>query len=637
VATGFQDNGSATWTGKEWLTTGGGDGMESAVDPTDYQYSYTTLYYGTITQLLFNGYNRQVGGRGVGGINEDGAWVTPFLIHQDDGNTMIAGYKNVWITRDLKNSSALSWKKISNNLRGTNDVYIAALEQSPAQPKMLYVSRGDRSLFRTDDFTTPNPVWVDLSPNLPLEATPSDMECHPFDPMSIYITLAGRVFKSTDKGESWTDISGTLPNIAMNTILFDESSKEGLYVGTDAGAYFKDAGMADWVFYNANLPVSVEISELEVYYNHLDRSKSRLRASTFGRGLWETPLAESDPILPATFLAAEKGQNKINLYWNAPFFPQYVSKYKIFRNNILYDNCTTPYYSDDQVDYNTDYTYWIVAEYANSADAEPSNRVSAILADPVTLPYFATFEPGTAGWSSTKKTNNWSYGTQNEFGITGNTGHFFGILATGNTVNQKVTDCLTSPVADLSQYKQSGVTFSFNYSYLRNPDLGSLNVVYRVSKDSTWTSLQSLNPKNDVLWVWDSVKIVLPMEALTATTQLGFLYENHGTEFGGAGIDDIQLTSITQGTGINENPFLISCRVFPNPTQGSFQIEATLKQPGKIGIQILNLNGQIILDEQYNSGFGFVKSFNLSNQPAGVYQIRIQNPDGIHTEQITIQ
>ncbi|MCX6225852.1 MAG: hypothetical protein NTV01_14055, partial [Bacteroidia bacterium] len=267
TVTGFQDNGSATWTGNEWLTTGGGDGMESAVDPTDYQYSYTTLYYGTITQLLFNGYNRQVGGKGTGGIDEDGAWVTPFLIHRDDGSTMIAGYKNIWITHDLKNPNRVWWKKISNNLAGNNNVYIAALEQSPAQPQMLYFSRHDARLFRTDDFNQPNPVWTELTANLPASGTPTALESHPFDPMTVYMTLARHVFKSTDKGETWTDISGSLPEIPMNTILFDESSVEGLYIGTDAGVYFKDAGMPDWVFYNTNLPLSVEISELDVYYD----------------------------------------------------------------------------------------------------------------------------------------------------------------------------------------------------------------------------------------------------------------------------------------------------------------------------------------------------------------------------------
>jgi len=636
VVTGFQDNGSATWTGKEWMTSGGGDGMESAVDPTDYQYSYATLYYGTITQLLFNGYNRQVGGKGTGGIDEDGAWVTPYLIHQDDGNTMIAGYKNIWITHDLKNPNTLSWKKISNNLAGTNDVYVSSLEQSPAQPQMLYVSRNDRRLFRTDDFNKSNPVWIDLTLNLPIEATPSDMECHPFDPMTVYMTLAGRVFKSSDKGETWTDISGTLPKISLNTILFDESSVEGLYVGTDAGVYFKDAGMPDWVFYNTNLPLSVEASELDVYYDHLDRSKSRLRASTFGRGLWESPLAGSNPILPATFLTAENGNNKINLYWNTPFYPQYVTNYKIFRNNIQYDISTTPYWSDDQVEHNKDYTYYIVAVYANSTEANPSNSASSILIDPATLPYSADFESSSAGWTSTKSVYGWKYGTSSELAIPGNDGHFFGIQGVETTTNNKATDCLISPATDLSSYAGSAVSLSFDYSYLRSPEFGKFNVVYRVSKDSAWAQLLSLDPAYATEWAWDSVKLILPDQALTANTQIGFLYENHGNSFGGAGIDNIQLTA--KSLGVQEKISLVTCRIFPSPNNGLFQVEFTPKQPGKITIQIVNLNGQIVLDEQFTSGTGqIIKYFDLRNQARGVYQIRIQTADGNYTDRITTQ
>jgi len=638
TVTGFQDNGSATWTGKEWLTTGGGDGMESAVDPTDYQYSYVTIYYGSITQLLFNGYNRQVGGKGTGGIDEDGAWVTPFLIHQDDGNTMIAGYRNIWITHDLKNPTALTWKKISNNLAGTNEPYITVLEQSPAQPGMLYASRGDRRLFRTDDFNPAKPVWIDLTPNLPVNGTPGDLECDPFDPGTVYMALARRVFKSTDKGETWTNISGSLPDISMNTLLFDESGAEGLYVGTDAGVYFRDAGMTDWVFYNVNLPASVEVSELEVYYDHLTPSKSRLRASTFGRGMWETPLAPADPILPPTFLVAEPGINKINLFWNAPFYPQYVTKYIIFRNGVRYDNCASPYWSDNQVERNIDYTYSIVAEYANSTESAPSNQAQAILADPVEIPYTVNFESGTRGWRSTKSTNNWMYGTSDALGISGNNGHFFGIKGSESTVDNKVTDYLLCPVADLSSVSEAGVSVAFNYSFLKSPESGKLDLVYRVSADSVWNSLKSLDATDGAAWMWDSIQVVLPKQALKATFQLGFVYENHGTAFGGAAVDDIRIQLSGQSLGIIENNSLITCRTYPNPNTGLFQVEVNGKQSGKVSIQIISLSGQVILNEQFNSDNGsLIRSVDLRKQAKGVYQIRVSSVEGSWTERITIQ
>jgi photosystem II stability/assembly factor-like uncharacterized protein len=636
TVTGFQDNGSATWTGTEWLTTGGGDGMESAIDPTDYQYSYTTVYYGSITQNLFNGYNRQVGGKGVGGIDEEGAWVTPYLIHQNDGSIMIAGYKNIWITRDLKNPNAISWKRITYNLAGTNDAFITSIEQSPAQPSMIYFSRQDRKLFRTDNFNAANPIWIDLTPNLPASGTPSDLECHPFDPSTVYMTLARKVFKSTDKGETWTDISGTLPQITTNTLLFDESSTEGLYLGTDAGAYFKDAGMTDWVFFNTNLPLSVEVSELEVYYDHLDRSKSRLRASTFGRGMWETPLAPSTPILPATFLSAEAGKNKINLYWNAPYYPQYVTNYKILRNNVQYDISNNPFYSDTRVEADTDYTYQVVAVYANSTESAPSNLVSLNLTTPTSLPYFADFEPGSAGWISTKSVNGWNYGSAGELGISGNNGNFFGILGSESTVNNKVTDCLISPVVDLTAFAGSNVALSFRYSYKRSVEAGKFNVVYRTSPDSTWTSLSSLDPGNPTIWTWDSLSLNLPEKAFSAGTQIGFLFENQGTAFGGAAVDDVQLS--VKSLGIPHQNTLISFRTFPNPTSGEFQLELSNLTSGPIHIQIYNLGGQIVLDEQYYSNSGeTIKSFDLRNQPKGIYQIRVQTNEGNRTDRITLQ
>lgn len=636
TVTGFQDNGSATWTGREWLTTGGGDGMESAVDPADYQISYTTLYYGTITQLEFNGTKRQVGGKGFGGIDEDGAWVTPFIIDLYNGNVMLAGYKNIWITDDLKSQTSISWKKISNNLAGTNDPYIAVLEQSPAQPKMLYSSRQDGRLFRTDDFTKSNPAWIDLTSFLPMQGTPVALECHPYEPATVYMAQARRLFKSTDKGESWSDISGSLPDIYKTTLLFDQSSVDGLYAGTDAGAYFRDAGMTDWVFYNTNLPISVNVSELDVYYDRLDRSKSRLRASTFGRGLWETPLAGSDPILPPTFLVAEKGNNKINLYWNAPFYPQYVTNYLIFRNNIQYDVSDSPFYSDDQVQRNTDYSYHVVAVYANSATSGPSNSASAILNDPVILPYSVSFESATEGWNGTKSLNGWKYGTSGELGISGNDGHFFGIHGSETTVNNKVADCLISPVTDLSSFKGSTVALSFDFSFLRFPDFGKFDVVFRVSKDSSWVALLTLKPADPVEWAWDSVKLVLPDRALTATTQIGFRYENHGTPLGGAAIDNIELG--TQSSGIGQSTALVSCRTYPNPGNGIFKVELDRLQPGKISIQIFNLNGQIVADDRFTAGAGpATRSFDLSDQAKGVYQIRININGGIHTERITIQ
>ncbi|MBK8550555.1 MAG: hypothetical protein IPL53_05615 [Ignavibacteria bacterium] len=75
------------------------------------------------------------------------------------------------------------------------------------------------------------------------------------------------------------------------TVVYDKSilSAENLYVGTDVGVYFKD-GVTNWASFNTGLP-NVVVTELEIYYG----TTNKLRAGTFGRGLWETSLGAAPP------------------------------------------------------------------------------------------------------------------------------------------------------------------------------------------------------------------------------------------------------------------------------------------------------------------------------------------------------
>ncbi|MFH0761548.1 MAG: T9SS type A sorting domain-containing protein [Bacteroidota bacterium] len=635
IVTGFQDNGSATWIGTEWWTSGGGDGMECAFDPADYQYSYITLYYGYIDQLLFNGYQRRVAGEGSNGITEKGAWITPFIIHEEDGNTMIAGYKNIWITHDLKNTN-ISWKKITSNLAGRDDVLMTALEQSPADLKVLYASRQDRKFFRTDDFTLPVPVWLDLSSNLPTENIASDIEAHPYDPLTVYITLGRKVYKSADKGETWTDISGSLPSIAMNSIAFDKSGNEGLYVGTDAGVYYRDADMTDWVFFNAGLPAAAEITDLEIYYDHLDRNKSRLRAATFGRGLWETGLAASMPILPVTALQAVPASSAICLYWNAPFYPQYLTNYRIYRNNQYYGMSTSPFYSDDLVEKNTDYTYYVVAEYFGNTYSDPSNRASAILIDPVILPYSVDFNQSTAGWAGNKAANGWLYGTSMDLGIPRNDDHFYGIESLSGSAGTHITGCLASPVMDLTSHTGSELSLRFASAFLQNNDTSKFCIAYRTSPEKAWTILEQFPPSGQADWVWTTTTVILPPEAISAKTQIGFIYDNGYEKAGGAAVDNIEL--FVSIAGIPDLVKPSGLKIYPNPSNGSFSIDLDQAMPGDIRIRIMNLNGQIVTERLIRSFLGSMsESFSLYEEPKGLYLINIHTDSGEWNEKITLR
>jgi len=290
VINGFQDNGTYTYLATGWIATGGGDGMECAVDYQNGSYMYHTIYYGDIYRTFNNGNELHVAGNGVFGINESGGWVTPFILGESDPKMMFVGYKNIWRCNDVRSTNNPTWSKISNNLAGTNSSNLTVLEQSPANPGILYAARSDNKLFRTDNALAASPVWTDLTSLLPATGTPSDLEAHSTDPGVVYMTLGNNVYKSVNNGQSWTTITGNLPALHMNSIVCYKNGPEALYVGTDAGVFFRDSSSTGWSNFSAGLPYSAEITELEIYYDNDSTAADAIRASTYGRGLWGSDL-----------------------------------------------------------------------------------------------------------------------------------------------------------------------------------------------------------------------------------------------------------------------------------------------------------------------------------------------------------
>ncbi len=295
VINGYQDNGTSTYTGSAWLAVYGGDGMECAFDYKDSRYSYATLYYGSIFRLYNHGNSYQIAGEGVNGIDEGGAWVTPFILSEADPAAMFVGYSNVWYCGNVK-AGTIQWKKISEG----QTAQVNVLEQSPADPDILYAARGN-SLVRTDN-AFGNPVeWISLDNFLPNSSSISDIEAHPSDPDVAYMTQGNHAYRSSDRGLTWEDITGSLPNIYFSGITYYKNSQDGLYLGTDAGIYYRDQSMNDWVQYSGGFPVAGRVTEIDIFYDPDDPEGDMLKAATYGRGLWESPPYHGMP--SADFLA----------------------------------------------------------------------------------------------------------------------------------------------------------------------------------------------------------------------------------------------------------------------------------------------------------------------------------------------
>ena len=98
-------------------------------------------------------------------------------------------------------------------------------------------------------------------------------------------TSGQKVYKSTNGGTSWTNISGTLPNVPCNDIQY-EATATGyrLFAATDIGVFYRKDTDTDWTKLDNDLP-NVVVTELEKH-----KDGNILFISTYGRGLWKASL-----------------------------------------------------------------------------------------------------------------------------------------------------------------------------------------------------------------------------------------------------------------------------------------------------------------------------------------------------------
>ncbi len=307
VLNGLQDNGSKLYNAGFWTDVTGGDGMECIVDFSDANYMYATYVRGEIYRSTNGGFSFPTTiSANIPGGQPTGAWVTPYVIDPNSSSTLFAGYDKVWKTTDRGNN----WDSVSQQLSaGTK---LRSLAIAPSNSSVLYTADQTNMWKTTDGGATD---WSVV--NLPAISNYITYICvKNNDPSTLWITLGGytdgsKVFESTDGGSSWTNISTGLPNLPVMSIVQYKTAADRnvLFVGTDVGVYVKD-GANSWAAFNNGLP-NVVVSELEILYTG---GTDKLRAGTFGRGLWETDIDNLLPVELASFTASFK-ENHVVLNW----------------------------------------------------------------------------------------------------------------------------------------------------------------------------------------------------------------------------------------------------------------------------------------------------------------------------------
>lgn len=277
---GSQDNGTKARGPSQWRDALGGDGMEALVDYTNPDIMFGSLYYGDINKSINGGLSFVPA---TSGITEQGGWVTPYIMHPTNPQILFAGFSNVWKTTN----GGASWTRSGVLGGGT----LSLLAIAPSDPNVLYAGRSAALARSTDGGAT----WG----SIPLPAGAGALTylaVHPENPGSIWVTSSGysagnKIFRSDDGGGTWTNISGSLPNVPANCVVYQRNSPERVYVGTDIGVYYRDLTTGDWQDFNTGL-ANVIVNELEI-----QDAARKLRAATYGRGIWESDLVPDEGVV----------------------------------------------------------------------------------------------------------------------------------------------------------------------------------------------------------------------------------------------------------------------------------------------------------------------------------------------------
>jgi photosystem II stability/assembly factor-like uncharacterized protein len=595
IIQGWQDNGTNEYNTGSWSQILGGDGMDCFIDYTNANTMYATNPNGSLYVSVNGGGWQSINSN----ITGTGSWVTPWGMDPVTPTTIYAGFQELW----KSTNRGASWTAISTfGLAPTAPITSFALAKS--NPQYIYASNGSQFYGTTNGGT----AWTNLSSSMPGSNTVTAIDVSTTNPSEVWITYSGyssnaKVFRSVDAGHTWTNIASlTLPNMPVNCIVTQPGSADGVYVGTDVGVYYKDSTMTSWAPFMNGLP-NVNIAHLQI-----QTSSKKLRAGTFGRGLWETNLFDPASTAPLANFTA-------NITTGCPGTT--VQFTDLSTNGATAWNWTfqggTPPTSNLQnpaVSFSNPGTYNYVKLVVTNAGAQRDSvtRFSYIAISPQTPPSITLSGKDTVCSGQTITLAS-SLGNSYSWSPNGST---LPIITPSGTGNYAVT------VTDIFGCASTSAPMHVVINPIPLPNITQ-------SGDTLFSSYTSGNQ-------WYKGGVLIP--GATGPTYV----------MNGSGVYTVHVTSAAGCTGISNTIVGIredaalqnSVHVFPNPNDGRFVLGITLSGHVSYTLRISDVTGREVYSEQFAANGSQEKMLDLSTFGKGVYLLEVSGPKGKAVKKVIV-
>jgi photosystem II stability/assembly factor-like uncharacterized protein len=311
----------------DWFVTVFGDGFDPVIDPTNPNIIYSQWQYGGLVR-----YDRKSGERidikpqeAKGGPALRWNWDSALILSPHSPTRLYYGAQmlfrsddrgDTWrpISPDLTRNIDRNKLKVMGRVFGVDAVAknestsfygtIVSLAESPLAEGLIYAGTDDGLIQITEDS---GKTWRKIE-DFPFTSKPSDVyvsdiETSQHDASTVYACFDNHkngdfkpyVLKSSDRGKTWVNIGGDLPERgSAYTIAVDHAAADLLFIGTEFGVFVTRDGGKHWQPLKGGMP-PIAVRDLEIH-----RRESDLVVGTFGRGIYIL-----DDYSPVRHLSAE--------------------------------------------------------------------------------------------------------------------------------------------------------------------------------------------------------------------------------------------------------------------------------------------------------------------------------------------
>lgn len=387
---GTQDNGSAGGpsatdevqgiSNKHWYKTLFADGHQSATDPEYNDIIYAETQQGGLHRVdLTTGEPLAIQPQAfIGDPHERFNWDAPILVSPHNPARLYFASYRVWksesrgddwtpISGDLtRNEERLSlpimgrqqsWDNAWDVMAMSNYNTITSLSESPIKEGLLYAGTDDGFVQVTENGGTNWTAIPVTKMGLPERSFVNDIKADLHDENTVYVVLDNHkegdfnpyVFKSTDKGKTWSSISSNLPKRTLLwRIVQDHIDPNLLFIATEFGVYTSLNGGSSW----QKLPGTPNMAFRDLT---IQKRENDLVAASFGRGFY---------VLDD--YSALREMNKVNLKEPAALFHTRPAKWFVPRNNL--GNTGADFYIADNPTFGAVFTYHLSQEYKTAKE-----------------------------------------------------------------------------------------------------------------------------------------------------------------------------------------------------------------------------------------------------------------------------